>query len=514
MTPVLQGFTGHVPEALKRVRPEAGFQKLTPWGGFPSTSFVDPLDPAFNEIGKRFLDQQKRDFGTDHFYASDTFIEMEPSRSDPEFLAAMGKAVYGAMKVADPEAIWVMQGWMFVNRPKFWQEPQGRALLGAVPDDRLILLDLACERYAAWVKTRSFYGKPWVWNVVQDFGDLVSLHAGMPTIAAGLAKALTSPDRGSLVGVGMVNEGLGYNPVVNDFIGEMAWRNETPDLGEWIRGHVQARYGSTPAPARAAWDLLLQTAYRNPVNRLSPVTRRPSLPKGGWVRGAREEPPYDFRLLARAWRELLNCAGDLGGNDNYRYDLVQVARQTLADLAYEWHGDIAAAYEKKDRKALAPACERYLQLIRDMDTLVATRRELLLGKWLSDAKRWATNDEEKRLYEFNARTIITMWGPPGDRHYEYANKHWSGLLNDFYLARWKMYFERLDRALAEGTELDSKAWEQFVIDWEAQWGRRTNVYPAEPRGDSVVAARQLWDRYAEYLVGTGKQMASRRADLP
>jgi hypothetical protein len=29
------------------------------------------------------------------------------------------------------------------------------------------------------------------------------------------------------------------------------------------------------------------------------------------------------------------------------------------------------------------------------------------------ARSWATNAEERRLYEFNARNQLTLWGPTG-----------------------------------------------------------------------------------------------------
>ena len=494
MTPVLQGFTGHVPAALQEVLPAAKLKKLPSWAGFPPTSFLDPQDPEFVRVGKRFVEEQTREFGTDHLYASDTFIEMPPPSNDPKFLASMGKSVFEAMRAADPRAVWVMQGWIFVNAPQFWKVPQGRALLGAVPDDRMILLDLACENMPAWEKTEGFYGKPWIWNVIQDYGDVVSLHAGLPQMEENLRKAMTSPHRGSLVGVGLVNEGLGNNPVVNDFLGEMAWRSETPRLDDWVRGHIRGRYGSDPQGARAAWDLLLRTAYRNPAAYHSTVIHRPSL-----AEDKRGRPPYDVRLLGQAWRELLGAAGELGGFDTYRFDLVQVSRQVLADLASEFHHDVLAAYKKKDREALVRASVRFLQLIRDMDELVGTRREFLLGRWLADARRWGASEDEKRLSEWNARTVLTLWGPRDSQLHEYANKQWSGMLSGFYLPRWQMFFDRVERAMAAGQALDAEAWERDSREWEEQWARRTDPYPMDPRGDAVAIARRLWAKYERDL---------------
>ena len=130
MTPLLQGFTGHVPAALLEVFPRAKLERLPSWCEFPPTHFLNPQDPLFARIGKLFVEEQTRQFGTDHLYASDTFIEMPPPSNDPQFLASMGKAVYGAMRAGDAKAIWVMQGWIFVNCARFLEAAASKGFPG------------------------------------------------------------------------------------------------------------------------------------------------------------------------------------------------------------------------------------------------------------------------------------------------------------------------------------------------------------------------------------------------
>ncbi len=102
MTPVLQGFTGHVPAGLKEVFPTAKLQKLSSWCEFPPTHFLDPQDPLFARIGTRFIEEQARQFGTDHFYASDTFIEMTPPTGDPPSWRPWAKPCTGRCGEATP----------------------------------------------------------------------------------------------------------------------------------------------------------------------------------------------------------------------------------------------------------------------------------------------------------------------------------------------------------------------------------------------------------------------------
>lgn len=493
MAPVLQGFTGHVPEALQRVCPQAKFQRLPSWCGFPGTSFLDPLDPLFARIGQAFIEEQTRQFGTDHLYASDTFIEMSPPSSDPQFLAAMGQAVYRAMQAGDPQAVWVMQGWVFINNPKFWKPPQNQALLGAVPKDRLILLDLMCESNPAWTKTDAFYGKPWVWCIIQSFGAQVSLHAGLPQISENLQAALTSPQRGELAGVGLIMEGFGYNPVVYDFVTEMAWHRDVPPLDTWLPEFVASRYGCRSAAADEAWQLLRETAYSQPGQAGSLLCQRPRLGLGFGT-------SYDPAQLASAWEKLLAGSAELGGADTYRYDLANVARQVLTNLAAELYADLVEAWQRQDQHAVTEAGQRLLGLLDDMDQLLGTRREFLLGPWLADAKRWAANDAERRLYEWNARTLITLWGPRDSILHEYSQREWSGMLRGFYRPRWERLLRAMDQALAKRKPLDAQRLEDELRDFDLQWTQGTEDYPTVPQGDTVAVAARLWDKYRPLIL--------------
>ena len=222
----------------------------------------------------------------------------------------------------------------------------------------MVLLDLACENSPVWNKTGAFYGKPWVWAVVQDYGGNVGLHAGLPQIAANLHQAMTSPDRGRLAGIGLVNEALGYNAVVNDLLGEMAWRSEVPELTGWLDNFVASRYGNRSAAARAAWQLLLETAYRSPGYSGSPICDRPALKSPPNAITA-TPPPYDNARLAQAWHKLLECADALGNVDTYRFDLVHVNRQVLGSLAFRLRQDVITAYQQRDRGALAAAAPAF-----------------------------------------------------------------------------------------------------------------------------------------------------------
>src|SRR6185436_19977635 len=156
---------------------------------FADTYILDSGDSLFAVIGKKFLQTQTTLYGTDHLYSADTFNENEPPSGEPAFLSQLSARVYEGMHNADTAAVWVMQGWLFYSDRKFWKAPQIEALLKAVPDDKMILLDLAAEIEPVWKRTDAFYGKPWIWNMLHNFGGNISLFGRMETVAGAPAAA-------------------------------------------------------------------------------------------------------------------------------------------------------------------------------------------------------------------------------------------------------------------------------------------------------------------------------------
>jgi hypothetical protein len=130
----------------------------------------------------------------------------------------------------------------------------------------------------------------------------------------------------------------------------------------------------------------------------------------------------------------------------------------------------------------------------DMDRLLATRQEFLLGRWLEDAKRWGENEQDRARAEWNARRVLTLWGT-GVAIRDYARKEWSGMINDFYALRWKWFLREQGKVLAGDPAIVGESFQKNLLQWENSWAEFSNAYPTEPEGDSVAIARLLWKRY-------------------
>ncbi|WP_081162691.1 alpha-N-acetylglucosaminidase [Niastella populi] len=500
MKPVLPAFTGHVPPAFKKKYPNARL-KATNWtNGFADTYILDSEDPLFAEIGKKFLQKQTQLFGTDHLYSADTFNENEPPSDDPAFLGALSARVYEGMKQADTAATWVMQGWLFYSDRKFWKAPQIEALLKAVPGDKMLLLDLAAEIEPVWKRTNAFYDKPWIWNMLHNFGGNVNMFGRMDGVAAGPAAALNDKSSGKMWGIGLTMEAIEQNPVLYELMMEHAWQTEPIILDTWLPKYVLNRYATNSNDLVNAWQILRQTVYNGKDIRdgaESIVTGRPTFDSTTvWTR---TKLNYDRKDLLPAWDLFIQAAGKGINTDGFRYDVVDITRQVLANYAGPLQKKWVTAYKEKDSAAFNKYSKAFLQLISDMDVLLATRKDFMLGPWIASARSHGTTPAEKALYEQNARDLITLWGDANSPLHEYSNRQWSGLLNDFYKPRWQQFFALLQQSLRTGKEPDLQQFGDDIKQWEWKWVTTQKGFPVVPIGDAVKISVKMYNKYRKEL---------------
>jgi len=497
MKPVLPAFTGHVPASFKKYFPNANL-KQTNWGNdFDDTYILDANDPLFAEIGKKFLEVQQDTYGTDHLYSADTFNENEPPSNDPDYLSELSKKVYEGMKSADSNAVWVMQGWLFYSHRDFWQAPQIQGLLGAVPDDRMIILDLPAEIEPVWKRTEAFYGKEWIWCMLHNFGGNVNLFGRIERVAEHPAQALNDSASGQLKGIGLTMEAIEQTPVLYELMTDNTWRNTPIDLTDWLRKYIRNRYGSNNDSIEKAWNILVKTVYNGEVIRdgaESIIVSRPTFE--GYRRWARTKLNYAPEDLLPAWDLFIKSIPEFGHADGYQYDLVDLTRQVLANYALPVQQQMALAYQNNNWKKFKRYSSEFLELIDDLDRLLATRKDFLLGLWLADARSWGTTPDEAALYEQNARDLITLWGGADNRLHEYSNRQWSGLLSDFYKPRWEKFIAEVDKNWGK---FDQQAFDNEIAQWEWNWVTAHKDFPVETAGSSVDVAQELFNKYRDRI---------------
>lgn len=189
---------------------------------------------------------------------------------------------------------------------------------------------------------------------------------------------------------------------------------------------------------------------------------------------------------------MVEASHEVKANANFRYDLVDVTRQAIAEQARYVYDEIVAAYKAKDRKMFDYTTKRFLDILLQQDRLLSSMPDFMVGRWLRSARNMGLNDQERNHYEWNARVQITTWGNRSAAEYgglrEYAHKEWNGVLADFYYPRWKAYFEAL------AATLDGKPMKQLdFYAMDEKWTLQHNFYPYEAQGDAVDYAKTAFD---------------------
>ncbi|MDR3689362.1 MAG: alpha-N-acetylglucosaminidase [Fimbriimonas sp.] len=478
MNPVVPGFSGFVPPGFRNSYPDVELHSAEPWAGFQATTYVDPSHPIFADIGKRFVQAYQETYGEVHYYLCETFAEQAPvidGRSPKEYVRDIGSSTWRGLFEADPDAHWVMQGWPFQFSREFWKPDVVDAFFECVPDGRMIVIDQATELYEVWRSQPSVRAKGWIHSVVHNYGQNTPLQGDLAGYAACHAAAMTSPERGNLLGCGIAPEGIDQNPVVYEMLTDQMWSTTPTVISAWLPKYLRSRYGESHVCADASWQILLEEVYSQP----KPLTLRPT-----WRYRPGDQPLVpraDVARLFDAAEHLAQAAPGLESNSRYRRDLVDVTKTWLSALV-DTILDGALA-ETEDRKQ---AQEAFFVALVDLDRLVGTLPEHCLSTWISAARAASPSLEQADRFEGNARTLVTYWGEPF--LFDYAIREWAGLIEGFCLPRWRMYFDYLAHPGAPMPDFEK---------FERAWAASVTPSATSPSSDPIEVALHLLTKYAD-----------------
>ncbi|KAK7790165.1 hypothetical protein R5R35_002634 [Gryllus longicercus] len=488
---ILPAFAGHVPKAFKRIFPDVNMTRMNTWNEFLDRYccpyLLEPTEPLFRRVGNMFITELIAEFGTDHFYNCDTFNEMVPQSEDLVYLRNVGAAIFEAISYVDPQAIWLLQGWLFVNEATFWNQNRVQAFVTSVPLGRMIVLDLQSELIPQYGRLDSYFGQPFIWCMLHNFGGTLGLYGAAENINSGIFNA-RSMNGSTMVGIGLTPEGINQNYVVYDLVLDLTWRTEPVNLTLWFSSYVHRRYGHTTADVDKAWQFLKSGVYNftglRRVRGKYIICRRPTLRLKPWYW-------YNTTELKLAWDGFVSAASELSSSPLFQHDLVDVTRQALQVLGDGLYTQIVRGFQKKNLPFYQENVDLFLQLLEDINEILGTNNQFLLGVWLNSAKRRATYSVERIIYEFNARNQITLWGPLGEIR-DYATKQWSGVVSDYYYPRWELFFDFLRLSLITKTPFNQTHFAIRVFETvEEPFTLDNSSYPDAPQGNSVEVARRL-----------------------
>uniref|UniRef100_A0A2A4IUB9 Alpha-N-acetylglucosaminidase n=1 Tax=Heliothis virescens TaxID=7102 RepID=A0A2A4IUB9_HELVI len=456
---VLPTFNGHVPVSFPKYYPNSTYYKVDQWNKFDSTYccdfFLDPFDPLFTAIGKMFLKEITRDVAPSHIYTADPFNEVKVSQFSTSFVQETAKQIYNTISEFDRDAVWLLQNWMFVDSPLSWPLKRVEAFITSVPNGRMLILDLQSEQWPQYDLYQMYFGQPFIWCMLHNFGGTLGMFGNMVTINKDVYE-VRARENSTMIGIGLTPEGINQNYVVYDLMLESAWRQSpVRDLDAWVADYAERRYGCKSAAE--AWKYLLKSVYSfNGLNRVRGkyvVTRRPSfkLKPWAWYRS------YD---LFEAFRHLVYVDDDNCSSDGYWYDVVDVTRQALQYRVEQLYVNVV-----NDRFTNTfvydASIQRFLDALSDMGKILSENEHFTAFKWYRKARSLGNGTDQADLYDLNARNQITLWGPNGEIS-DYACKQWADLLKSYYYPRWQTFLTAALKAKQNNEDFNEKATRRIV----------------------------------------------------
>ena len=525
MKPILPAFSGYVPEAFAKAHPEARIYRMRPWEGFPGTYWLDPSDPLFPRLARRFIELYTAEYGRGEYYLADAFNEMVPPVGDDAAaptasfadsrvdaagqppapvaaasatrdarLAAYGEDLYRSIAEPAPGATWVMQGWMFGADKAFWTPDAIRAFLSRVPSDRILILDIGNDRYPGiWSRTRAFGGKGWTYGYVHNYGGSNPVYGDLEFYRRDLGAIVASPARGRLAGFGMFPEGLHNNSIVYAYAYDLAWGEDPArPLKGWLSEYLRARYGEASPQLLAGWEAAVRgtyaTAYWAPrwwhdQAGAYLLFKRPGLA------GASYDPPPGDRTALRAGIDGLLASAPPRPSNLLVYDVIELTRHyATMELDDRLRGAVAA-YRSGDLAAGDAQRARVADLVTRLDDLLGNQQETL-GSWIAEARAAAGTPAERDRFTQDAKAVVTVWGGQGHLS-DYASRAWQGLYAGYYLPRWQLFLAAQRRAAAEHGPFDEEGTRAEIARFEQAWLADGRAWPRRRPAAPVMLVRQL-----------------------
>jgi len=443
--PVLQGFYGMVPRALKQHYPQAHIVDQGKWvGGFDRPSILLPSDPLFHQMADVYYKEIKRLYGADiHYFGGDPFHEGGITQGVD--LAEAGKRIQQDMLKSFPRSTWVLQAWQ--DNPK-------KDLLKELLKSNVLVLILAGDKSDEWEKRQGYEGAPFIWCTANNFGEKSGVFGKLQFFADEVDRIRKGPYASQFKGVGIVPEGIHNNPVNYDLMLELGWHTQKVQLSNWIEAYIHSRYGAENAHISQAWNTFLQTAYRAGQNKKVGLPEDIFCARPAWdiekvSTWGSIKKDYDTVLFAQGVQTFFSAYDQMEQSETYLIDLIDLTRQALANKGENVYHQLTEAFKRRDSVQFKQHAHTFISLMSVADSLLSLSSHDRLSTWLDQAHALAKTADEKDIYRRNARAQISIWGPlnnPQTDLHDYANKEWSGMLRTFYIPRWQLFF---DKALHE-----------------------------------------------------------------
>eukprot|EP01083_Nonionella_stella_P003952 11370_1 len=481
---ILPGFSGHVPTAFTHYV-KGDFYDGSRWFGMPNElthlKFLDPTDELFVTVGLEYQRIQydiissflaiKR--SNTIFLWLDQFNELTPKSDKLEYLKKSGENQLRSLQLKEysSKIKWTIQGWMFVHMRRYWSNDKIQHYLGGIGGDDILILDLIAEKGSIAKNSDYFFGHNYIWCFLHNFGGGAGLSGNLQNIFDTLSNHSRNEH---WRGIGISMEGIHNNPMLYHAVLYHSFKveNEANTMDVFVAKYISSRYGKVIFNAQILdmWKALHELIYNSVQGKWSVtkslIVKRPSQ---GIVSGVSEFDSnyiagktasgfqttlvdYPVCKLFLIWERFVMFAQESRDkvlqSKTFANDIAEITRQLLSDMFQQ----MFLLWRVNESRRLE---EVMLGIIDDIDATLSDFKYFRLDEWIQNARMFGDSKEEKDYFEWNARNLITRWGPNAEIN-DYASRQWNGLMSNYYKIRWMRFFNRKDH-----------------VNFEKQWQKQT-----------------------------------------
>jgi alpha-N-acetylglucosaminidase len=135
----------------------------------------------------------------------------------------------------------------------------------------------------------------------------------------------------------------------------------------------------------------------------------------------------------------LSCYAECSNSKLYRNDVIEFVAQAAGGWVDEQLALATECIRSKEYTTAKLHANAAIGMMHRIDALMNLRPDRRLETWVNTARARAATPSESAFYDENSRLLITTWGWP--ELSDYASRVWSGLIRDYYAARWAAWFE-------------------------------------------------------------------------
>lgn len=470
--PMLPGFYGLVPLDFGDRFEGSQPNDQGKWGSFDRQPILLDNDVMFERCADAFYKKTREHFGDIKYFSGDPFHE--GGSTEGVDVTAFMTAVVDKAKQHFDGAVWFLQGWQ-VN-------PRREQLIGLDKSDVLVGY-LSADK--AGTNFCGYSGYPWLYMSTPNFGGTRKQDGFVKALLSDPFEFTKKPQT-MMIGTGMTPEAIEMDEILFDCLSDTSIRETAIEPSRFIETCVKSRYGYINDNLRAVYKLMIDEIYRTSSEisyrgRESILCARPKLDAEVVSFWSVVDDWYGSDILLKITEGLLREYDNLKDNECYRMDLMDFARQYVAEKGREYLKKFAKAWREKDDAEFERYTDKFLKLFDFNDSLMSTNGRTRLDNWLNRAEAYSEDEEHKSVFRFNAQNLILLWadteGYP--EIHDYAYREWHGMLKH-YKKRWELYILELKEQFDKTEVDDSIDWTQVDYEFTVRNSKGYKDYDIKP----------------------------------